>query len=142
MAKKVTTLYLDTEVCEHAKEFKINLSEFVNTEYRNKFLSLAAKEAELAKKRDEILVLEQEVLSIRERMEGLMVALTESEKRFVSTVMPRLRDGKELSAMHRAFNADFSRSFSLHEFEQLVRVYERQAEKRLSYVINQKRRKV
>lgn len=141
MEKSRTTLFVRDDVRNHAREFKVNLSEFLNREYVNKYLSLDVKEAKLTYAEQEVARLKAEITQDKERLESLSLELTEHERRYLATVMPRRRAGYDMRAMWAFFNTEYKRKVEFSEFEHLVRLYEQQAEKRAAYAMDQKRRK-
>lgn len=138
--KSRTTLFIENEVRKHAHDNKVNLSEFVNREYRSKYLSINAKEERLAEFQRKQRELAEEIERDKERAETTKRQLTHAELRYLSTVIPRRREGKEMAAMWRFFNREFERTYTFAEFEALVRLYEGQAERRAAYAISRKRR--
>ena len=139
--KSRTTLFLENEIRDHARENKVNLSEFLNQEYRSKYLSLQAKVDRLADLQEEAKALASEIQHDQERSEAMKLQLTDRERRYLATVMPRRREGKDMAAMWRFFNQEHGRGFTFAEFEELVRLYEEQAEKRAAYAMSKARRK-
>lgn len=122
--KRQTTIYLLKDVFNYCKENKINLSEWVNTEFTKQYLSLTSKQEELAR-------LQKEITEIKERVETQNKLLTSREIRYICQVKARQREGKDLTSMWRWFNTEYNRKLSFAEFEELVEFYERQAVKRV-----------
>lgn len=131
MKKEQTTVYLFKEVKVFAKKFKINLSEWVNTEFCKQFLSLDSKK----KQRD---LLDAEIKAVEERLDVMDKSLTAREQRYICQVMPRIREGKELTSMWRWFNNEYGREFTIDQFQALVQFYEKQAVQRVKHAIIEK----
>jgi len=139
MEKKITTVYIEKEIREHAKTFKISLTDFINLEYRRKYLSLESKMQRLQKLDVEKEDLLKEIRELRERLENAKIELTVAEQRNLSTVKVRQRKGMEISSMWRFFNSEYNRNFTLVEFEQLVNLYESQCQKRVEEAMYEKK---
>lgn len=124
MEKKITTVYIDKDILEHRSKFKICLSEWINKNYREHFLSLKSKVDQLEEIHGRMLDLKDEIAVLRERTEIVERGLTISERRFLSTVRSLLREGKEITHIWRRFNSEFNRCFTFDEFASLVDFYE------------------
>ena len=135
MEKKITTVHIDKKVLDFAKKYKVNLSEWLNDEFTKQHLSLEAKKKALKK-------LEKEIKQIEARTEILSKALTQRELRYICQVTPRLKEGKNITAMWRRFNVEYNRKYTFNEFQALVSFYEKQAIERVRRaMINKKNEK-
>ena len=140
MEEKIrSTIYIHKSVYDHSKKFKINISEFLNTEYSKKHLNKELLEKELEEHKAAILEINDSLVKFEERQDYVKKSLTDREHRFLATVKPRLRKGFELKAIIRSFNQDFNREFSEIEFKQILADYERKYELQLSYAIDKKK---
>lgn len=126
MTKIHRAFSLDPEVDEMIKEFtkdyKFNASEWVNTKFKEEFMSVTGKEAQIAEHQAAILALESDIVATRTRMEALKNRLSKAEVRFLLAVQEKVRDGKTLTGLAWKFNDEFKRNFTQNEFEQTVRL--------------------
>lgn len=137
MDKKITTIYIRKDVLEFCKANKVNLSQWINVEFFDKFLSIKAKQAELeaiGQRREKVM---NEVKEIKKRLSELSESLTDREKRYISTVIPNLKKGSATWEGALAyFNNEFKRNSTLEDFKSVVDLYETQARTRLDYALS------
>jgi len=139
--KKRTTIYLYDDIIQYVKKNKINLSEWLNKEFREQYLSINSKRKELESCLHKISILKKEISIIKQRKESLFMNITEAEKREIATIMPRLRKGFSFDAIRKGFNQNHNRSFSVDELRYLVNLYEDQSQKRLEIALSKKHKK-
>ena len=142
MEKKITTIYVSPDILEYCKDNKISLSEWVDTEFSYKFLSVGSKYKEIENAKNRIEELTQEIEGIKARRADLAKGLTTRELRFIGTVKPLLRQGFELNAIKNRFNEEHKRNFSLDEFRALVEFYEEQLKSRVEHALRNKKKNV
>ena len=113
------------DIRKKARESGFNFSEWVSNEYRNKFMSINSKKAEIESYQKKIFQLENEINDIFEREETVKSGLGRNEKRFLLSVPILIKEGKEWKALCNRFNITFSKSFSLDQFKKNVKYLER-----------------
>lgn len=137
--KKITSIYIKKEILAHAQENKIVLSNWVNRTYEEQYLGLNSKYKELEELKQREKQLIEEIEFIKQKNDDIKLQLTTEEKRFISTVLPRINRGFSLIAIRNQFNNDYNRAFSLDEFKSIVDFYETQNQKRVNFAINIKK---
>ena len=101
MKKKSTCVYINNEIIEYCKKFKINLSEWINTEFTKKNLNIQSKMAKIQQ-------LQVEIDQIKERTDIINKSLTQRELRYICQVTARIKEGKNISALWRRFNIEYN----------------------------------
>lgn len=142
--RKVTSLNIDKDVLEFCRDNKINLSEWVSTEFSKKFLGMDSKIKRLKEIEKEKTQLLYEIELIKERQDSVSKQLTQNEIRYICTVKAKLRSGCDFNSIKNFFNDEYHRNLSLDEFRSLVKFHEDQMEKRTQYAIekiNSKKKK-
>jgi anti-sigma factor ChrR (cupin superfamily) len=121
---KIISIDLDMfdDIKKRRDKFGFNFSEWVVNKYRSEFQSVSEKEAEIMIKEKEIKNLKNEISMINLRNDEIQNELTQSEKRFLSTVKTWISEGKEWQPLCNRFNNEYKKRYSLHKFKQLVKL--------------------
>lgn len=134
--KRLTSVNVEEDILQHARKYKINLSGFINEEYPRKYMSVEALEEEREAHFRAIRELDERIALFRQRTVALQQLLTVRERRYLATVLSRVRNGFAWSSILRFFNNEFGRSFSLPQFKALVNDYELQSKEREACCFN------
>lgn len=141
MSKVRTTVYLDEDIVNHARENKINISQWLNAKYTDTYLSISTKMQELDAHKKACEKLELEIAKIKQRQTDLKTSLTWHEQRFIAKVIPMIRDGYDYKSLHERFCNEHNRTMDFSEFRALVEFYESQHAVRAEMVYKKKKRK-
>jgi hypothetical protein len=141
MDKKITTIYVNKDIKEFCKDNKINLSDWINTEFTDKFLSAGFKVKLIEEKSREIEKLKEEVKQIRERRDELKTTLSEREIKGICSCVARRSKGFNLNSMCNFFNDEYKRTFTIDEFVGLLDLYDTKAKERTAYAMNKCKRR-
>ena len=131
LLKKKTCLLLQQDIITFCRKNKINLSEWVNVEFTQYYLSLE-------KKKQQIETLQNEIKQIEARADVLNKELTSREIRYIYQVTPRRKEGKKMPALLAFFNNEYHRNLTLSEFEAIVNFYEKAAINRIKAAMERK----
>lgn len=141
MGKTRTTVYVENEVKEHAKNNNISLTDFLNSTYEEKHLGVEEKKRKLADLKKEIILLEENIKFAELDREERKFVLNNEEKKTIRKARAAVAQGKDVVTEMLAFNLRHHKDFELQDFVKVMQLYEAIEEKRLSYALSKKDKK-
>lgn len=139
--KKITTMYINKDIWSFCKKNKMNLSDWVNTEFTHQYLGLEAKKEEIKKIDIRKEVLSGEIGEMEKTLKTVSISLTDKEIRFIATVKPLVSKGCDHLAIHKRFNQENKREFTFPEFKDLVQLHEDHHQRRLEILKNKRKKR-
>jgi hypothetical protein len=133
--KKITTINVYVEILNYCKKNKLSLSEWVNTEFKNKYISVRAKVAELEKLEHRKEELIKEIKEIKDRNETMKISITTREMRFLETIGSRLEKGAEWKYIKNCYNNEHNRDLSIEELQFLYKSHKNKIKNRLEMAL-------
>jgi len=141
MTKQITTINLRTDIKKYCQDNKINLSEWINTEFYAKFLSANARIKNITNLKNQIEKEEKILKQIKERQDAIQKSLTNREIRYITSIKARENKGFKIKEMLKFYNYEFKRNITQEELTELINLYEKAAEDRIQRVANKQHKK-
>ena len=135
MGRVIKSISVSEEINKHIenqrKEYGFDLSAWFNQIYQYNFMSIDGMVKEIEKKSNEINELKERINKAKGMAKNIGKILNYNEINFILKVPILIKDGKEWNAIRRRFNSDFNRDIELTEFQELVRQYDEDRDRKL-----------
>lgn len=129
MGKKGKAIYLDEDILQQVKkmrkEYKFNFSEWINSNFREKFMSIESKEFEIRGYLRKVEKLKQEIKEVEERNHTYAEMLTTIERRFFKQIPIWIDKGCDMKSLCIRFNVTFNRNIDFEDFKKVYGVINR-----------------
>lgn len=116
------------DIQKRTKKTGFNFSEWVQNEYRNKFMNAKLKEKQIKQHQQQIETLQKEITEIQEREQAFNQGYGRNERRFLLSIPRLLSEGKDKKALCKRFNLTFHKDLDINEFMATVKFFEQKTE--------------
>lgn len=136
---KLTTINLKSDVYQFIRENKINLTAWIDQQFRKEFLSVDQLQREITFYSEKLEEKKQLLRDQINRNTELRTELSSREISFMQRAIFRINNGFSPEKILQQFNTDFGRNYSFEDFSGLLNFYGKKMQNQQNFLENPKK---